>query len=220
MNFSQRHPAPVVVGIFLVLAIVGAGSLSPAEVLINEVLADPAQDWDGDGSVDFMGDEWIEILNTGHEPVNLAEYWLRDGLGDLPHLHLDGILEPGAVRVLFGSQAMAWQVANGGGAIGFSLNNGGDTVELLLNHYVDGNLMSLDVVHSVPYADHEADDDRSSGWSFENGGWILFDALNPYTGSLLPAGSGCMPTPGVENECSAEVGVEHLSLDGLKATFR
>lgn len=220
MKFSQRHPAPVGIGVLLVLALLSAGSASRADLLINEVLADPALDWDGDGTVDFMGDEWIEVLNNGDEAVDLSEYWLRDGLGDLPHLHLGGILAPGQVRVFYGSEAVAWQLANGAGAVGFSLNNGGDTVELLLNHYVDGNLMSLDVVHSVSYADHEAEDDRSSGWGHDSGGWTLFDALNPYGGSLWPGGSACAPTPGAVNVCSAGVGTEQLSFDEMKASFR
>ena len=156
MKISERHQTPALVGILLLCGMVAAGVPAGAGLIINEVLGDPASDWDGDGAVDFMNDEWVEVLNNGSEALDLAEYWLRDGLGDLPHLHLDGILNPGEAKVYYGSDAVAWQLANGAGATGFSLNNGGDTVDLLVNHYVDGNLMSLDVVHTVTYADHEA----------------------------------------------------------------
>ncbi|MBU8871559.1 MAG: lamin tail domain-containing protein [Gemmatimonadales bacterium] len=220
MKNLKWHPSPAKVSAFLIGAILAFGSPGFADIIVNELLADPATDWDGDGTVDFMGDEWIEILNNGSVAVDLAEYWLRDGLGDSPHLHLNGILNPGQVRLFHGSEAVAWQVENGVGATGFSLNNGGDTVDLLKNHYVDGNLMSLEVVQSVTYADHEADDDRSSGWSSESGGWALFDALNPYTGTLSPGGSGCAPTPGVLNFCIPEVGASKLYFGGLKASFR
>lgn len=220
MNPMQRNRLLAMAGVLLFCGMAGAADPAGAELIINEILGDPASDWDADGAIDFMGDEWVEVLNSGTEPVDLAEYWLRDGLGDTPHLHLDGILEPGAVKVYFGSQAVAWQVENGAGATGFSLNNGGDTVQLLKNHYVDGNLMSLDVVHSLDYADHEAEDDRSSGWSNQDGGWTLFDSLNPYTGSLLPGGSGCAPTPGGINICGPQVGAREVSFGGLKANFR
>ncbi len=39
-----------------------------AEVLLNEVLADPITDWSGDGIIDFKNDEWIEIANGGSAP--------------------------------------------------------------------------------------------------------------------------------------------------------
>ena len=66
------------------------------------------------------------------------------------------------VGVVMGS-ASDWptlrQAAEGLGSTGLSLNNGGDTVDLLLSNWVGGDLESLDVVHSVTYADHEADDE-------------------------------------------------------------
>lgn len=220
MKRTQRHRFDrlLLAGIAL-LALAAAGPAGAA-VLINEVLADPATDWDGDGAVDYQDDEWIEIVNTGAESVDLADYWLRDGLGDSPHLHLDGTLPAGAVLVVFGSDAVAWQTANGVSVTGFSLNNSGDTVDLLRSVWVDGDLESLEVAHSITYGDHEADDDRSCGWAAESGGWTLFDALNPYNGDLWPGGSGCAPTPGAGNLCSPQVGLESLSLDALKAAFR
>lgn len=197
-----------------------AAAPATAQLVLNELLADPASDWDGDGTVDYLGDEWIEVRNAGATVIDLAEYWLRDGLGDNPHLHLSGSLAPGDVRVFFGSEAAAWQESIGQGATGFSLNNGGDTVELLRNVYVDGDLQELEVVDGVVYADHVAEDDRALGWALDGSGWILLDALAPYSGSTEPTGTGCAPTPGLPNDCAGIVGAQHSTLDAVKAAFR
>jgi len=45
-----------------------------AQIAINEVLGDPARDWDGDGTVDVRGDEWVEIVNLGEQSVDLQDY--------------------------------------------------------------------------------------------------------------------------------------------------
>ena len=50
-------------------------------------------------------------------------------------------------------------------------------------------------------------------------GWVLFDGLNPYTGSLEPGGSGCVPTPGLANLCGGQVAAEALGLGEMKARF-
>ena len=65
-----------------------------------------------------------------------------------------------------------------------------------------------------------AEDDRSSGFNLNLYDWDLFDAMLPYTGSLLPAGNGCAPTPGAPNICPAPVANEAASFGGVKAIFR
>lgn len=54
------------VAVFLCAVIVG---LLPTQVFsqirINELLADPVTDWDGDASVGSKTDEWLEIVNIG-----------------------------------------------------------------------------------------------------------------------------------------------------------
>ena len=52
-----------------------------AQVLINEILADPASDWDGDASVGSRNDEWVEIVNVGGTAVDLSHYRLVDASG-------------------------------------------------------------------------------------------------------------------------------------------
>ena len=206
-------------GALLVVLVLPLWSVAPAlaQLAISEVLADPASDWDGDGEVDYKDDEWVEVVNQGTNEIDLSLYWLRDGLGDAPHLNLFGMLAPEQVAVFYGSDALAWQEANDIGATGFSLNNGGDTVQLLIT--VAGQ-EELDVVQSVVYEDHEADDDRSSGRLPESGAWALFDGLNPYDGDEEPLGTGCDPTPGLFNDCPDQTPAEATSWSRLKATYR
>jgi len=75
-----------------------------AQVVINEILADPARDWDGDGGYNFRNDEWIEIINLGDAAVDLSAYLLADG-DDGPAFRygFSGLLTPGEVLVVFGS---------------------------------------------------------------------------------------------------------------------
>lgn len=194
-------------------------SLAGADLIINEVLANPGQDWDGDGALDFKGDEWVEVLNNGYDVEDLTEYYLRDVFGDDPHLQLDGLLRPGEVKVYFGSDAIAWQVAHGYSDYGFALNNTGDTVELL-RRVEDQDPVIFELAHSVTLLNHEAEDDRSSGWAQEGGEWVLFDALNVYGGSLEPGTSGCQPTPGDLNFCIPLVPVHPRSLGAVRSYYR
>jgi len=196
-------------------------ALAPAraELIINEVLADPQRDWDGDGVLDYKGDEWIEVLNTGYDVEDLTQYYLRDIYGSDPHLQLEGLLRPGEVKVFYGSEAMAWQIVHGYSDYGFALNNTGETVELL-RALDQEDPPSFEVVDSVTLLAHETQDDRSSGWAQEGGGWVLYDALNPYGGSLEPGPSGCQPTPGDLNFCIPLVPLERRSFGALKSLYR
>ena len=206
----------VAVPIVLALVLVATGAVAQEPLVINEVLADPASDWDGDGTVDFKGDEWIEIRNVGPDPVDLSAYFLRDDTGDEPHLRLSGTLAPDAVKVFYGSEAVAWQAANGLSTTGFSLNNGGDIVRLLRE--IPGST-ELELMYVIHYEDHMAEDDRSNGWNLGVFDWLLFDALSPYSGTLEPGGTGCAPTPGLPNECGL-VPNESTSFGAVKSLYR
>lgn len=188
-----------------------------AELMINEFLADPARDWNGDGEVDPKLDEWVEVFNPGPDPVMLTGYWLRDGLGDEPHLNLFGSLAAGEVAVFYGHHAVAWQTENGGGSSGLSLNNGGDSIQLLRTN--EANPDQLDVVDSYTYVDHVADDDRAGGRYPDGAIWCLFDGLNAYEGDLEPQGTGCEPTPGVVNDCHGGTPVETVGWSEVKQPF-
>ena len=197
----------------------GASALEDEIIIINEVLGDPASDWDGDGAVDFKLDEWIEVLNTGSDPLDLSDYFIRDILGEEPHLRLSGVIDPGETAVFYGSDAVAWQTANGMTTSGLSINNSGDTLQLL--RILQGAAgPEFELVFAVGIADHEAEDDRSGGFNDDASGWILYDAINPYGGSQEPLGTGCAPSPGDPNICRGQVAVEARSFGAVKAVFR
>ncbi|HEY2924377.1 MAG TPA: hypothetical protein VGJ98_05355 [Candidatus Eisenbacteria bacterium] len=169
-------------------------------LLLNEILAGPARDWDGDGIYDSRGDEWVEVQNVGSGTLALDEFRLTDADRTV-RFALDGVLAPAAVRLVTGSAAVAWQRSQGLTTAGLSLNNSADTVYLL--RVVGTDTTAVD---TRTYGSIEGASDRSVGRSAtQSEDWILFDSLNRYTGNGTPAGTGCAPTPGGVNGCSTDV---------------
>jgi len=199
-----------------------AGGAIPAwseTIIVNEILADPASDWDGDGVVDAKLDEWIEVMNVTDAPIDLGGWFYMDQTGDTPDLQLWGVLDPGEQAVFYGSDAVAWQAANGVTTAGLSLNNTGDWAQLY-RAYEGPDGPALELMFVGAYKDHEAEDDRSCGFRTDQSDWILFDALNPYGGSLEPVGTGCAPSPGAPNVCDEQVPAETASFGSVKANYR
>jgi len=188
---------------------------SSAQVLVNEILADPASDWDGDGAVLAKNDEWVEVINAGSSTVDMSAYRLGDLSGGYSWRYgFSGTLAPGAVIVVYGSLSLAWEAATGYGSAGSSLNNTGDTVVL---YKLEGS--DTLVADSRGYLSHEVLDDRSTGRSKNSlEEWRVFDALNPYTGTNPPLGTGCVPTPGRVNDCGF-VPVEAVTWGAIKEMF-
>lgn len=184
-------------------------------VLISEVLPDPATDWDGDGALSSRGDEWVEIVNTGPDTVDLADYYLRDALGDDPQIRFSGLLTAGETALVHGSDAEAWQAAEGLSTTGLSLNNAGDMLELYRGHPLDGGVL----VDALIYPDHVGVDDRSIGRFLPEDVWVLCDGLTPYGGTHEPVGTGCPPTPGAANVCEGLVPSERRSWGEVKADY-
>lgn len=180
----------------ILLLAAGAGAPAGADIVLNEILADPASDWNVDGGVSSRDDEWVEIFNPGPDPVNLAGYRLA-GPDSVWRYEFSGVLAANAVQVVYGRQSYEWEGANGFPAFGLRLGNTGGELQLFK---LNAGVPTL--VDCYAYADHEADDDRSSGRGPDGGpNWLLFDGLNPWTGSALPAGSGCLPSPGLRMSC-------------------
>jgi len=207
-----------------------ASALSPAraQVVVNEIMADPASDWDGDSTYSYRGDEWVEVFNAGTEVADMSLYWLSDSDSTLLY-RFSGELEPGAHGIVYGSDAVGWQRANGVSAVGLRLNNSGDTVMLWrLPREPQGPAGSaggkasspgMVLADSYSYLNHEAEDDRSTGRLPDGGSaWVLFDGLNRYSGTQEPRGEGCVPTPGGRNSCPAPA--EDRSWGAVKALYR
>ena len=174
-------------------------STGAAQIVINEFLADPASDWDQDGTTSAKLDEWLEIMNVGTSAVDLSRFRVSDASAGMDfRFALSGTLASGEVRVFFGSEVVAWQTANGVSAFGLSLNNGGDTVYLYEVAAGDTN-----TVDSYTYVANQGKDDRSAGRLPNGTGiWVLFDGLNPFAGTETIVSTGCLPSPGGMTACA------------------
>jgi len=206
----MKHVAIFVCCLFLYV------SDASAQVYLNEILADPASDWDGDATINSRSDEWVEIVNVGSIPIDLTSYRLGDLSGGLSwRFGFSGSLAPGSTQIVYGSDSVAWEQANGFPAFGLSLNNGGDTV--FLYDLSSGDTVTVD---QYSYSAFEVEDDRAAGRDPDGTGpWEIFDALNPYSGATPPFGNGCVPTPGESNECTATVPTEQSTWGAIKALY-
>lgn len=198
-----------------VLVLGGSAQVAHAQVHLTEVLSAPVSDWDGDGVVDSKLDEWIEVTNFGTSTVDLQDLYLRDGTGTAWHYGFSGTLDPGQSLLVTGAASLQWQADNAAGTSGLSLNNSGDLVELW-SAPVGGTEVLVD---SVQVPAHAAGSDRSMAWLEGTQSWILHDGLNPYGGDLVPTGTGCAPSPGLPNTCSAGVPLAGSSVGRLKAVY-
>ena len=188
---------------------------SSAQVVMNEFVADPARDWDGDGVLSSRDDEWVEIANIGQNAVNLAGYRFADGDGrPVWRYEFSGTLGPGAVRAIYGSDSKAWEESNGFPMYGLSLNNTGDRLRL---YRIAGSDTAL--IDSYTYGEVAARKDRAIGRRTDSPDvWATFDAHNPCTSSCDPAGTGCYPTPNARNTCVTAA--ESRTWGAIKSMYR
>ena len=186
---------------------------APCEILLNEILAAPSVDWDGDGAYSSRNDEWVEIVNVGTASVDFSQFLLSDADSTI-RFQFQGVLASEGHVLVYGSGAVAWQQDQGRPVTGLSFNNSGDTVRLW-------QILGSDtvMVDAYQYKSHEATAERSSARQPDGGAWALFDALNPYSGSQEPPGTGCQPTPGETNECSATP-TNQMSWGRVKRVYR
>ena len=207
-----RLPSTLALALFLALPAGPRPAGADPGLELNEFLAAPARDWDGSGTFSSRDDEWVELINPGAAPVTLDGFLITDG-DSLPRFAPSGTLAPGAVLLVTGRMSFDWEKANGQPAFGLSLGNTGDAVMLWRVTGADTLL-----VDSFRYDSHDAAADRSVGRAAD-GTWQLFDALNPYTGSALPAGNGCAPTPGAANVCTT-TDVRPVTWGRVKTLYR
>jgi len=190
-----RIPRFPVQALLLMLLASGSPAAAAPDVRLSEILAAPARDWDGNGTFSSRDDEWVEIVNGGAVTADLSSYFLTDG-DSIPRFAFAGTLAPGQVFLVTGTLSVEWERATAHPVFGLSLANTGDQVLLW---QVTGSDTTL--VDGYTYKAHESAADRASGRSSDGSEWKLHDQLNPYTGSALPTGTGCPPTPGAPNSC-------------------
>ncbi|HEY7727947.1 MAG TPA: lamin tail domain-containing protein [Candidatus Eisenbacteria bacterium] len=205
-------------GFWLAQPPVTAAAAAPAagaDLKLSEFLPSPARDWSGDGATDARADEWVEVVNAGAVPLDLGAHRIADGDSTI-RIALSGTLPPGSYAVVTGQDALDWQRSEGRAATGLSLNNAGDTVRLF--RVEGGDTVQVD---AKPYNSIEGGSDRAVGRldPLVEGSWLLFDALNPYTGPGNPHGTGCPPTPGFANGCTTGVKAE-TTWGAIKKLYR
>ena len=183
------------------------------DVRLSEILAGPTRDWDGSGTFSSRDDEWIEIVNGGTTAADLSTYFVTDG-DSIPRFGFTGTLAPSAVLLVTGAASVSWERATAHPVFGLSLANTGDKVLLWK---VTGSDTSL--VDGYTYKSHEAAADRAVGRTPDGSEWKLEDALNVYTGTAAPLGTGCPPTPGSPNNCGITP-AKHETWGRLKASYR
>jgi hypothetical protein len=193
---------------------VAAPASADAPLRLNEFMAGPASDWDGSGTFSSRDDEWVEVVNAGVTPLSLAGFIITDG-DSLPRFALSGALASGEHLLVTGKQSYDWEKATGFPAFGLSLANSGDA--LLLWQVAGAETLLVD---AYAYTSHEAAADRAVGRLPDGtGAWVIFDALNPYTGSAPPHGNGCAPTPGTVNLCESTP-VRRMPWGRVKSIYR
>ena len=142
-------------------------------VVINEFLPHPHTDWNADGTAN-TGDEYIEIINMGSDPINIKNWKLDNGSGTTAYSLPDLSLLPRQIAVYYHSQS------------GIPLSDGGSTVRLLKS---DGHTADIFTYPAVPTTDQSwcRLPDGSGVWAF---------ACHPTPGKpnqTVPRGT---PTPG------------------------
>jgi hypothetical protein len=150
----------------------------PGFVRINEFLPHPGSDWDGDGMAN-TSDEYIELINTGTDSVNLINWKMDNGQGGSGTFTLPNLtLIPKQIAVFYRSQT------------GIPLNDGGGTVRLIKP---DGPIMDIQKYPAVSAAEQTwcRLPDGTGTWAF---------ACQPTPGKpnmlIVPATPTPVPTPG------------------------
>ncbi len=123
-----------------------------AFVFINEILADPAGDANGDGIISTTQDEFIELLNASGNPVDLSGWTISDAVQTRHTFALGTLLSPYSFFVVFGGgnpslPGVNWQKASTGT---LSLNNTADTIT-----FFDLNGQTVDQVIYGGIANHD-----------------------------------------------------------------
>lgn len=130
--------APIHISLLL-LAIFAGSSPVRANLIINEVLADPppglAGDANGDGTRDGTQDEFVELLNTSGAALDISGWTISDGIGTRHRFDTGTFIYAHSALLVFGGGAPygsfsgAEVLTASTGLLG--LNNSGDQVSLL-----------------------------------------------------------------------------------------
>jgi hypothetical protein len=158
-------------------------------LVINEYLADPpdgvAGDANGDGTRDSAEDEFVEIVNTGPNPLQIGGFTISDAAQVRFTIPAGKTIPAGEAAIIFGGGTPTGAFGNcaanglvfvvGGG--GLSLNNGGDTLTVK-----DSAAL---VVASLTYGSTEGSANQSITRSPDVTGSFVFHSSAPGSGGAL-----------------------------------
>lgn len=153
---------------------VTAGGGSPANVIVNEVLAnEPGSSTAGEG---------VEIVNTGGTAIDIGGWTLRDGTA-LRHTFASGTtLQPGkAITVFGGASAVPGGIAAVAASTGaLSLANGGDQV--ILRNSAGTTVQSMSYTSSLASSDGVSINRSPDGSA--SGTWVKHNTISSLARSL------------------------------------
>ncbi|MGB3800337.1 MAG: lamin tail domain-containing protein [Lewinella sp.] len=179
----------------------------PSDVVINEVLAAPAHDANGDGVIN-PGDEFVEIYNAGQAPYDLSAHTVHDGSnsGSRFTFPAGSALAPAESFVVFASGPDASSLpefCRTGTASGFlGLND--DSAESVILRNADGKVVAQANFDDAP--------DGESLTLYPDGN--LAGGYQPHTTVDGAAASVCTPAVGLP------VVLKHLSATSLYDAVR
>lgn len=76
-------------------------------VVINEILADPNQDANGDAALDALDDQFIELINTSGSARNLSGWTVQTNAGQRHTIPANTLLPDGAALIIFGGGSLS-----------------------------------------------------------------------------------------------------------------
>lgn len=110
--------------------VVPAAAPSVDGLIINEVMQNPMSfDSNGDGTVDFQQDEFVELYNASGNFLDLTGIAIRDAVATR-HVFSARGLKPGKAIVVFGALLVPLPDAVGASTGSLDLDNAGDTVTI------------------------------------------------------------------------------------------
>jgi hypothetical protein len=201
----------VTAGASIVTAHLAHAQTQPGDVIINEIMKNPA------AVTDALG-EWLELFNTTSHPIDIDGWTIRDNESDFHVIDNGGpLVLPANGYLVLGANGDS--SINGGvhvdyDYLGFFLGNAGDEVILIDNGvpngleidrvvYDDGITFPDPVGASMALSAPDLDNDLGGNWCV----------------SSVPYGDGDLGTPGAPNDC-ATVRVEQSGWSRTKILYR
>ncbi len=181
---------------------VGGGTLNPGDLVINEIIQNPAAVSDSNG-------EWFEVFNNTAAPIELNGLTIKDDGSNTHTIGSSVIVPPGGFAVL-GIDANS--ATNGGVTVDYEYSNfflaNGDDEVVILDGLVEIDRVNYDGGTTFP-------DPTGASMALNDTANDNNDGTNWCTAST-PFGDGDLGTPGAANDCPV---ISPIGLCGDPATL-